>query len=200
MNYVIINGSYHKNGDISSLINNLIKGVKKSDKNANIEFIELIDKEIEFCKGCGNCNNNDGNDLGKCVQNDGVENILRSMLLCDRLVYATPIHQLDMTARLKKLNERSMPVLCKGGKGFPNFRNKQDVNKKGLTILSSGAPYPLNFIFGITKHPAKILNYFLKAFKCKKTKTLHAGGIRGSRNGREKFFNKIFKLGIEFGK
>lgn len=199
MNYVIINGSYHKNGDISALIDNLTKGIKESDDKADINLVNLIDIDFEFCKACMNCNKNDGNELGICIQKDGVENILRSMLRCDRLVYATPIHELDMTARLKKFLERSMPILSKG-KGFPNFRNKQDADKKGITILSSGAPYPINLIFGITKQPAKLLKYFLKAFKCKKIKTLHAGGIRASGKTREKFFNKAFNLGIEFGK
>lgn len=200
MNYVIINGSYRKKGDTFSLVDSLIKGIKESDSKAKLNIINLVDQKVEFCKGCLACFKNDGKDIDKCIQKDGVDKILRSMLDCDRLVYATPIYEMNITARLKRFCERTMPLFYKNNaKGFPKPRNEKIKEKKGLVIMSSGVPYPFNLIFGVTKMPARILSYFLKSFKCGNVKRLTAGGLANSK-AREKFMKKAFNLGLEFGK
>jgi multimeric flavodoxin WrbA len=197
MNYVIINGSYRKKGNTFSLVDSLIKGIKQSDSKAKLEIINLIDQKVEFCKGCTACFKVDGKDLGTCVQKDGFDKILRSMLECDRLVFATPIYEANITARLKRFCERSMPLFY-STKTFPKPRNKKVKGKKGLVVMSSGAGFPFNIIFGLTKQPAKILSFFLKSSTCSSVKKLPAGGF-ANKKSQEKFINKAFKLGLEFG-
>ena len=72
MNVMIINGSYHKAGMVSSLIQSLTAGLRSEDGDLQINRVDLIDRPVEFCKGCIKCAKNNGKTLGDCSQQDGI--------------------------------------------------------------------------------------------------------------------------------
>jgi len=83
-----------------------------------------------------------------------------SPIKADILVYASPIYQFTITALFKKFNERTMPVLFRSKKSpFPQPRNKIKKGKKGVVLLSTGAPFPFNVLFGMTKYAKKFFSY-----------------------------------------
>jgi multimeric flavodoxin WrbA len=196
MNITIINGTYHKDGVISSLIDSFINGVKKINDKANINIYNLIDIDTKFCKGCSSCNKNDGKTIGECSIKDGTEKILQNMLDSDLLVYACPIYEYSITAIMKRFMERSMPLLLPG-KGIPKYRNKIRKNKNGIIILSSGAPTPINKLMGMTKYPLMILKWFTRAFACNKIFKIIAGGMHGSNKTKRKYLNESYNLGMK---
>ena len=106
MKTIIIKGSYHKNGITTSLVESFVKGLKEKNPEMKIKIFDLLDENIEFCKGCGNCAKDNGLKLGECITDDNVKNILQEMLSCDRIVFASPIYEGCMTALFKRFNEK----------------------------------------------------------------------------------------------
>ena len=199
MNCLVIKGSYHKKGFISAVTESFIKGIKERNKKIKIDTINLIDKKINFCLGCNKCNTDNGDSLGKCCQKDDMSLILKKMLAADMLVLASPIYQFNMTAIFKKFNERLMPVLFISEKSpFPQPRNKIREGKKGFIFISTGAPYPINALLGMTKITKKMLGLFCKAFGCGKNFILEAGGV-GNEKSVRKYLNKAYGLGLKAG-
>ncbi|MBN1620848.1 flavodoxin family protein [candidate division WOR-3 bacterium] len=195
---IIIKGTYKKDGMTSALVENFIKGMKSADENVEIKTVDLLDAQVEFCRGCNSCMKTEGL-IGTCVIEDDVREILGNMLDSDTLVFATPVYEMSPTALLKRFLERNYAVL-KPGKGWPKGRPPKRKDKKGVIILSSGAPYPINLFFGITGHSVKIIKWICKLWGCGKVYSLKAGGMEDSEKARNKFLEKSFQLGRKIQK
>lgn len=68
--------------------------------------IDVIDKHIEYCKGCFVCKRNGG----KCVIDDDMRQILEDILSSDVLLFSFPLYCYGMPAALKNLIDRTMPL------------------------------------------------------------------------------------------
>ena len=67
----------------------------------NVAKISLVGKEIQFCKGCFGCH-----ELGRCVINDDVNDIMAKVLEADVVCWATPIYYYEMSGQMKTLIDR----------------------------------------------------------------------------------------------
>lgn len=109
-NILIISASPRRGGNSDTLCNEFLKGAKDAGNNA--EKIFLRDKKINYCTGCGVCNN-----THKCVQKDDMADILDKMVRADVIVLATPVYFYTMDAQLKTLIDRTVPryteISCK---------------------------------------------------------------------------------------
>lgn len=197
MNILAVNGSYKKNGMVSSLIESFIKGFTSKDKNAQVKIVNLTDLDFKFCNGCNVCQEKGRKDIIWCPFNDGINDILKDMLNADRLVLASPVYCFSLTAIMKKFIERCLP-LAGEGKGLSLFSYKIKKGKKGMVILSTGAPYPFNSILGITKNPEKLLRWYSRFSGCEKISVLKAGAMETSEKVKTAFMVKAFRLGIKF--
>jgi multimeric flavodoxin WrbA len=101
-NILIISASPRKDGNSDTLCNEFMKGAKESGNN--VEKVCLRDKKINYCSGCGVCNN-----TGKCVQNDDMKELLDKMVTFDVIVLATPVYFYTMDAQLKTFIDRCVP-------------------------------------------------------------------------------------------
>lgn len=198
MKVLIIKGSYHNNGVIGKLVNSFIEGFRSKDLAADVEIIDLLETDINFCKGCASCAKNDGKELGECVQKDNMAGILRKMLDCNRIVFATPIYEESVTALLKRFMERCMPMIYLSKHG-PVGRNELRSDKKGLVIVSCSTPFPYNILFGVAKYPINILSKFCKGFRCSKVYSIKAGGADLSENVLRKYMQKAHEMGVKLG-
>lgn len=99
---LVISGSPRKDGNSDILCNEFIKGAQSSGHEC--EKIFLSDKNINYCTGCGVCNN-----THKCVQKDDMAEILDKMINADIIVLATPVYFYSMDAQLKTLIDRTVP-------------------------------------------------------------------------------------------
>lgn len=191
---LILNGSYHKNGMTSALIDSFIEGIKESKTQVEIENIFLPEFKFEYCRGCFSCSKNSAMSIGECSVNDGVKNILRRMLEADVLVLATPIYFYGPTAIIKKFIERNL-AMCFYTDKFPKKRNQIRKDKIGVILLSSDAPWPFNVVMGCTCYPVKVLKALCKLHACGRIKILKAGGMKGSNFLRGRYLKTVRNLG-----
>jgi multimeric flavodoxin WrbA len=195
MKVLVINGSYKKNGMTAALIDSFLKGLVSKTRGMKVKTATLRDMKFKFCDGCNKCNKKDGKKLGLCPLRDAMDDILPAMLEADRIVFASPIYCLSQTAVMKKFLERCVPLLTMDSR--PQARNKAVKGKKGVVLLSTGAPYPLNVIFGYTRHAKKVLTRFSKYAGCEKVFSLSAGGMENSVAAKSTFMSKAYALGIK---
>jgi multimeric flavodoxin WrbA len=196
MKVLVINGSYKKNGMTSALIDSFLKGLVSKTKGMKVKTATLRDMKFKFCDGCNDCTKKDDKAIGLCPMHDALDEILPAMLEADRIVFASPIYCLSETAVMKKFIERCVPFLTIGTMG-PNPRNKAVKGKKGVVLLSTGAPYPFNVLFGHILPAKRILSKFCKYSGCEKVLTLSAGGMETSEKAKSKFISKAFALGVK---
>jgi len=77
-------------------------------EGAATETVYLQGKDIRPCLGCFSCWIKTP---GKCVQDDEAEPLLTKIQRADMLVYATPLYDFTMTATMKAMIERMLPLL-----------------------------------------------------------------------------------------
>lgn len=72
----------------------------------DVHVIHVIDKHIEYCKGCFTCKRNGGT----CIYDDDMCAILEEILESDLLLFNYPLYAYGMPAPLKALIDRTMPL------------------------------------------------------------------------------------------
>lgn len=101
-NVLILSGTPRKNGNSEILCNEFQKGAEEAGNY--VKRVNLREKEIHYCKGCGVCNS-----THKCVQKDDMAEILDQMVQADVIVMATPVYFYTMDAQMKTLIDRTVP-------------------------------------------------------------------------------------------
>lgn len=97
----VISASPRKGGNSDILCDQFIRGAVDGGNKA--EKVFLGEKKINYCLGCGACQNNGGS----CVHHDDMDEVLDKMIKADVLVMATPIYFYSMNAQLKTLIDRT---------------------------------------------------------------------------------------------
>ncbi len=139
---VAIVGSYRKGGITDSAVDAILEGAKA--KGAEISKIYLLDKHIEFCTNCRSCMQAEGEERGKCVQQDDLESILSEIDAADAIVLGAPVNFFNVNALFRRFMERCVgygywPWKTKGG---PVGR-KLKPTKKAALVTSAAMPTPL---------------------------------------------------------
>lgn len=99
---VALNGSPHAGiGNTSLMIEMLREPLTRS--GFDLEVIELCDRQIEFCTGCGVCM-----DKGKCWIPDDHRSVIKRLLAADGIVLASPVYFFHVTAQMKTFIDRSL--------------------------------------------------------------------------------------------
>ena len=99
---LIISASPRKGGNSDLLCDQFFKGAKEAGHD--VEKILLREQQINYCLGCGVCNN-----THSCVQKDGMKDLLEKMVNADVIVLATPVYFYTMDGQLKTLIDRCVP-------------------------------------------------------------------------------------------
>lgn len=102
-NILVISTSPRKHGNSDILADCFIKGA--GEKGHNVEKITLIDKNIQFCKGCLVCQQ-----MKPCIMDDDANEIVNKMKKADIVVFATPIYFYEMSGQMKTLIDRTNPL------------------------------------------------------------------------------------------
>jgi multimeric flavodoxin WrbA len=85
MKVLLINGSPNANGCTFTALSEISKTLKEND--IDTEMIQVGDKEIRGCSGCGKCG-----ELKKCVFNDMVNEIALKIDSYDGIVIGSPVY------------------------------------------------------------------------------------------------------------
>ncbi len=99
MKVLMINGSPRQNGNTSIALGELEKTLIKN--GIDVETVQIGDKEIRGCIGCGYCVKN-----GKCVVDDFVNELAVKFEECDGLVVGSPVFYASANGTLISLLDR----------------------------------------------------------------------------------------------
>ena len=125
-NVLIIAASPRKNGNSDLLCDQFLKGALDAGHQA--EKIRLNEREINYCTGCGICN-----ETHQCIQKDDMAPLLEKMVQADVIVLATPVYFYSMDGQLKTFIDRTVPRYTEiKNKEFYFILTAADTQKKNL--------------------------------------------------------------------
>jgi len=131
-------GSYRKGGVIDATVDAILASAR--EQGAEVSKINLIDREIEFCRNCRTCTQAGGKQRGECPIVDDMNSILDEIERSDAIVLASPTNCGSVTAVMQRFRER---LVCFAhwpwGAGIPKLRNPLK-NKRAVVVASSAAP------------------------------------------------------------
>lgn len=130
MRVVGINGSPRRGGNTDLLLTEVMKGT--ADKGALTKTLVLNDLKISPCQHCDACF-----EAGVCRIKDDMQIVYKEMEKADRIVLASPIHFLGLTAQMKAMIDRGQSLWArKYILKKPPLGDKRD--RKGLFIAVGG--------------------------------------------------------------
>ena len=103
---VIVSSTPRVEGNSEVLAKQFMKGAQ--DAGHVVDFICLRDYELKYCRGCYACY-----ELGKCFQEDGMNELANKLLEADVIVFATPVYFYSMSGQLKVFIDRLVPMYTK---------------------------------------------------------------------------------------
>ena len=100
MKVLAINGSPRKDGNTSTMLNEILAGA--AEKGAETRMIHLNDLNMKGCQGCLWCRDN----LGECAFDDDFQDVLKEMKECDAVAMGSPIYVFQVTGQSKCFLDR----------------------------------------------------------------------------------------------
>lgn len=134
-----INGSYRDDGITDQAVEAIVQAVELA--GAEVELILLREYPIEFCLNCRECTQHTGDSPGKCVQNDGMEELINKIEQADGYILASPTNFGSVTAIYKRFMERLIVyAYWPWDMNYPKFRKENVPKKKSVLVSSCAAP------------------------------------------------------------
>jgi multimeric flavodoxin WrbA len=125
-----INGSPRRGGNTDLLLDEVMKGA--ASQGAEVKTIILNNLKITPCQHCDACA-----EAGRCRIMDDMQMIYRELEESDRLVLASPIHFMTVTAQMKSMIDRCQAMWArKYVLKIPPLGNGRE--RKGLFISVGG--------------------------------------------------------------
>jgi multimeric flavodoxin WrbA len=103
MRVVGLNGSPRRGGNTELLLAEVMKGAES--KGAEAKTLVLNDLKISPCQHCDACF-----EAGVCKIKDDMQMVYKEMEKADRIVLASPIHFLGLTAQMKAMIDRGQAL------------------------------------------------------------------------------------------
>ncbi len=140
MNKVLaINASYRDDGITDQAVEAMVRAIKSA--GTETEVILLRKYPIEFCLNCRECTQQAGDLPGKCVQHDGMEELINKIEQADGFILASPTNLGSVTAIFKRFMERLIVyAYWPWDQNYPQFRKANVQKKKAVLISSCAAP------------------------------------------------------------
>lgn len=158
MRILVLNGSPRKNGTVANILKSVVDGISNRHE---VEWINVYELKIEPCIACMKCRSNQ-----ECIlPQDDAHIVGQKIRDADGIIVGTPTHWGNMSAQLKLLFDRNVPVFM-GEKpnGMPYPRQK---GKPAVIVTACSTPWPFNFIAAESRGAVRAVN-----------EVLHYGGYR----------------------
>ncbi len=125
-----IAGSPRRGGNTDLLLAEVMRGA--ADKGAEIKTLFISDLDIAPCQHCDACF-----EAGECNIDDDMQLIYRELTTADRLVLASPLHFMGLTAQIKAMIDRCQSLWARKYKlNLPPLGDRRP--RKGLFISVGG--------------------------------------------------------------
>ncbi|MFA5182202.1 MAG: flavodoxin family protein [Syntrophales bacterium] len=159
MKITAIVGTYRKGGMIDQAVDEILAAAR--EEGAETVKIHLPDKNIEFCRNCRTCTQQEGPGRGECPLTDDMGALLDEIEGADAIVLASPMNFGTVTAVMKRFIER---LVCFGywkwGMMAPKVRNREK-RKRAVVVATSAAPAIISRLFskmiGLMENAAGLL-------------------------------------------
>ena len=140
MKILVLNGSPKRDkSDTMHITRAFMEGMQQAG-GQEVEIINAVDKNIEYCTGCFACMHNGG----KCVHDDDMKAILEKILESDLLVFSYPLYCYGMPAPLKAILDRVLPLsrmtMEKVGERYEHVGQADVSHLRYLMICGCGFP------------------------------------------------------------
>jgi len=125
-----IAGSPRRGGNTDLLLDEVMKGA--ASRAAEVKTIILNDLTISPCQHCDGCL-----ETGNCVVQDDMQMVYRELMEADRIVLASPLHFMALTAQMKAMIDRCQALWVRKYKlEIPPLGNRRE--RKGLFVSVGG--------------------------------------------------------------
>lgn len=101
MKVIAFNGSPRNDGNTAIMLNETLSAIVK--ENIETELIHIKPGDLTSCAGCNYCRNSS---VGRCVQNDSLNEWLEKIFAADGLLLGSPTYFFGMHPSLKCLIDR----------------------------------------------------------------------------------------------
>lgn len=126
-----ISASPRRDGNSDLLLQRALAGAMEA--GGKVEHLRACDYRIAGCDECNACST-----TGECRVGDDYQQILDRMLAADRIIFATPVFFLTVSAQAKLLIDRGQCLwMRKNVLGLPLFDPKRD--RRGMFIAVGGS-------------------------------------------------------------
>ena len=99
MKVLILNGSPHENGNTATALREMLPIFKEA--GIEVDYVQVGNLTVKGCTGCAACFK-----LGKCVQDDVVNEVAEKFKECDGMVIASPVYYASANGTLIALLDR----------------------------------------------------------------------------------------------
>ena len=140
MKVLVLNGSPKKEkSDTMCITCAFLEGMNDCAKQ-DVHIINVVEKHIEYCKGCFSCMRNGGS----CVYNDDMKELLKEVLASNLLIFSFPLYCFGMPAPLKAFLDRTLPLssmaMQKVGDRYEHVEQADFSHLRYLMICGCGFP------------------------------------------------------------
>ena len=140
MKILVLNGSPKGDkSDTMHITRAFIDGINEA-QCGDVHIINVIDKHIEYCRGCFACMRNGGD----CIHDDDMRAILEEILDSDVLIFSYPLYCYSMPAPIKALLDRTLPLssmaMRKVGDRYEHVEQANFSHLKYIMICGCGFP------------------------------------------------------------
>lgn len=144
-------GSHHKDGATGKMLQYVLELAEQ--QGYTIDYINLYEKNIAYCKGCRVCLNTQ-----ECMQKDDIQEITERLKRCDVVVLAAPVYWANVPAVVKNLFDRLLGAAMEETKTFPKARLSK--KQKYFLLTACNTPFPFSDIFGQSTGAIKCMKEF----------------------------------------
>lgn len=184
--------SPRKGGNSDIILDKVIEGLQCG--GADVEKFFVNELSINPCKGCGGCNR-----AGRCVIEDSFQELFDKLIVCDGVVFASPLYFMNVPARGKALIDRCQSFwAAKYSLGMDLFTGRK---RLGLLVSCSGkkhGPGGSHIFRGIED----TMTYVFDALGMEMLKSLLITGVdeKGEILANQDALKKAYKKGLEITK
>ncbi len=96
--YLLINAGANNHGATQAILETVLQAIPEGSQG---ELVCLGDCDIHYCRGCMACY-----ETGRCVQQDGMDDLMERMDQADGIIFAAPSYWADVPGQCKVFIDR----------------------------------------------------------------------------------------------